>query len=120
MSISLSSPSVDTPDGFEARLQRRNVLQQSALSTVPSNAVHKPHGAIPNTPLAASTVSFILGGLFSPALLLFTLGALDILPRPCYQLGFFAAAWAGFHWLEFAVTAGWNLEKCSTDCKLFV
>ncbi|KNZ81540.1 Protein-S-isoprenylcysteine O-methyltransferase [Termitomyces sp. J132] len=29
------------------------------------------------------------------------------------QLGFFIAAWAGFHWGEFAVTAGWNLEKCT-------
>jgi len=32
-----------------------------------------------------------------------------------YQLGFFVAAWSGFHWGEFAVTAGWNLEKCSID-----
>jgi len=30
-------------------------------------------------------------------------------------LGFFGAAWAGFHWGEFAVTAGWNLDKCSVD-----
>jgi protein-S-isoprenylcysteine O-methyltransferase len=33
------------------------------------------------------------------------------------QLGFFIAAWSGFHWGEFAVTAGWNLEKCSVDCE---
>ena len=26
------------------------------------------------------------------------------------------ASWAVFHWAEFAVTAGWNLEKCSVDC----
>lgn len=118
MSASLPPQSVDTPNGFEARLQQRNIaIQQNALGTVPTNAIQEPHGAIPNTPLAASTVSFILGGLFSPAFLAFALGALGVLPGPCYQLGFFAAAWAGFHWLEFAVTAGWNLEKCSTDCK---
>jgi hypothetical protein len=28
------------------------------------------------------------------------------------------ASWALFHWAEFAVTAGWNLEKCSVDCAL--
>lgn len=31
------------------------------------------------------------------------------------QLGFFLAAWSAFHWGEFAVTAGWNREKCSVD-----
>ena len=33
-----------------------------------------------------------------------------------YQLRFFIAAWSFFHWAEFAVTAGWNFEKCSVDC----
>ena len=34
-----------------------------------------------------------------------------------YQLGFFAGAWALFHYMEFAVTAGWNRERCSIDCE---
>ena len=117
MSTSLPPQSVDTPNGFEARLQQRNALKQNPLSTVPANEVHQPHGRIPNTPVAASTVSFLLGGVFSPALLASALGAFGVLPNACYQLGFFGAAWACFHWLEFAVTAGWNLEKCSVDCK---
>jgi protein-S-isoprenylcysteine O-methyltransferase len=33
------------------------------------------------------------------------------------ELGFFISAWSGFHWAEFAATAGWNLEKCSVDCE---
>jgi len=32
-----------------------------------------------------------------------------------YQFGFYLAAWSAFHWAEFAVTAGWNKEKCSVD-----
>ncbi|KAF7965453.1 hypothetical protein HWV62_43483 [Athelia sp. TMB] len=33
----LPPQSVDTPDGFEARLQQRNALKQNPLSTVPAN-----------------------------------------------------------------------------------
>ncbi|KAF8195777.1 hypothetical protein K438DRAFT_784239 [Mycena galopus ATCC 62051] len=86
-------------------------------------------GNIPNTPFFASLISFLLGAVFALGLLAaastlihsldiefgfgFGLGA-----RPwwaTYQLGFFFAAWAAFHWGEYAVTAGWNLEKCSVD-----
>ncbi|KAJ7682687.1 ICMT-domain-containing protein [Mycena polygramma] len=77
----------------------------------------KYNGRIPNTPLFASLIAFLLGSVFSLGLLAFTAGAGD-LARPwwaTYQLGFFLAAWAAFHWGEYAVTAGWNLEKCSVD-----
>ncbi|KAI0322487.1 ICMT-domain-containing protein [Amylostereum chailletii] len=93
-----------------------NTAQPSrALETVPIAAVPKPHGKIPNTPLASATVSFLLGAVFSLGVYtLFTGG----LPRPSwmtYQLGAYLAAWSAFHWGEFAVTAGWNREKCSVD-----
>jgi protein-S-isoprenylcysteine O-methyltransferase len=91
--------------------QREN--RKKPLETIP--ATHLPHGKIPNTPLASSTIAFLLGGLFA-------LGTCTFLFKPSaywwmtYQLGYFIAAWAFFHWAEFAVTAGWNSEKCSVDC----
>ncbi|KAH7887651.1 Isoprenylcysteine carboxyl methyltransferase family-domain-containing protein [Phlebopus sp. FC_14] len=99
-------------DSFERRLQER---QQSThpLATVPTDA--QPHGNIPNTPLAVSTISFILGALFSLGLVLFLSGAVSSRWWATQQLGLFVAAWSWFHWAEFAVTAGWNLEKCSVD-----
>ncbi|TFK75802.1 ICMT-domain-containing protein [Pluteus cervinus] len=83
------------------------------LHTVP--ITNAPKGKIPNTPLAASTVSFILGSVFALGSSAFLAGGL---PGSCwatYQLGFYVASWAAFHWGEFAVTAGWNFEKCSVD-----
>jgi len=84
------------------------------LATVPT--AHKPHGNIPNTPLAVSTISFLLGAVFSIGATLFLVGGFDAdFWWSTHQLGFFVAAWSAFHWGEFAVTAGWNLEKCSVD-----
>lgn len=117
MSNPLPPQSTDTPDSFEARLQQRATIQSNPLSTEPSNVLHTPQGKIPNTPLAAATISFILGSVFSLALFSCILGGFKILSEPYYQLGFFVAAWTAFHWAEFAVTAGWNLEKCSVDCE---
>jgi len=91
--------------------------KRHALDTVP--VTHLPHGTIPNTPLAVSTISFFLGSLFSVSLATFLSGGFSIYWWTTYQLGFFAAAWSAFHWGEFAVTAGWNLEKCSVDCNYF-
>lgn len=105
------------PDGFEDRLRQRETVKNNPLNTIPTNDMHQPHGNIPNTPLAASTISFLLGSIFSVALFAFILGALGTLSLSYYQLGFFVTAWAVFHWGEFAVTAGWNLDKCSVDCK---
>ncbi|KZV76142.1 protein-s-isoprenylcysteine O-methyltransferase [Peniophora sp. CONT] len=82
-----------------------------ALETTPRTDVKQPTARIPNTPLAASTVSFLLGSVFA-------LGTIGFLTSPLwmpYQLGFYLASWAVFHWGEFAVTAGWNREKCSID-----
>ena len=86
---------------------------------------------IPNTLCAISVISFLLGGLCIYSLSVVCHG-LDSLLNPkrrtqidpwwaTPQIAFFLAAWSFFHWAEFAVTAGWNLEKCSVDCKkLFV
>ncbi|KAF8845841.1 ICMT-domain-containing protein [Paxillus ammoniavirescens] len=99
-------------DGFERRIQERGNMRHP-LATIPVNAL--PQGNIPNTPLAASTISFLLGTLFALGMALFLQGGLTAPWWATYQLGFFIAAWSGFHWGEFAVTAGWNLEKCSID-----
>ncbi|KAJ3552196.1 hypothetical protein NM688_g4279 [Phlebia brevispora] len=103
-------PSGDTPE-FVVR-NRGVVRQQDTLETTPAEAV--PHGRIPNTPLAASTISFLLGCLFSLSLYTYLSGGLGYW-WSTYQLGFYLAAWSAFHWGEFAVTAGWNREKCSID-----
>ena len=113
----MSTPqSGDVPNGFDQRLYQRQALQNNPLNTIPQNKAYAPHGSIPNTPLAASVISFLLGVAFSPAFISFILAAFGFFAYPYYQLGFFVAAWTAFHWGEFAVTAGWNLEKCSVDC----
>ncbi|KAH7876294.1 ICMT-domain-containing protein [Lentinula edodes] len=71
-------------------------------------------GNLPNTPLAAATIAFLLGSVFCFGLLTF-LGGFSLWWWTTYQLGFFIAAWSAFHFGEFAVTAGWNLEKCSVE-----
>lgn len=106
----------DVQNGFEERLrQRKDELENHPLSTVPKTRAYRPGGTLPNTPLTASTISFVLGWAFSLGVLTFLRGGFGSWWNS-YQLGFFVAAWSGFHWGEFAVTAGWNLEKCSIDC----
>ncbi|KIY49320.1 ICMT-domain-containing protein [Fistulina hepatica ATCC 64428] len=73
---------------------------------------NEPHGNIPNTPLSVSAIAFLLGGVFFLGL------ATVALNHFWWRLGFFISAWSFFHWVEFAVTAGWNLEKCSVDSYL--
>ncbi|KAF9226568.1 ICMT-domain-containing protein [Gyrodon lividus] len=99
-------------DGLQRRIQELENMRHP-LATIPVNT--QPYGNIPNTPLAASTISFLLGALFALGMALFLQGGLMAPWWATYQLGFFIAAWSGFHWGEFAVTAGWNLEKCSVD-----
>ena len=106
----------DVQDHFEERLrQRKAQLENHPLSTVPKAGALRPDSALPNTPLTASTISFVLGWVFSLGMFTFLRGGFGSWWNS-YQLGFFVAAWSGFHWGEFAVTAGWNLEKCSIDC----
>jgi protein-S-isoprenylcysteine O-methyltransferase len=107
----------DAPNGFDDKLkQRAAAIADRPLETVPKNIV-PPHHRIPNTPLAASTISFLLGSTFALSLLTFLVGGIPQFWWATWELGFFSASWAAFHWLEFAVTAGWNREKCSVDCE---
>lgn len=103
---------------LDARLAQRSQdgYSTSTVETVPTSVAHTPHGSIPNTPLVASAISFALGAAFTVGGSLFVFGGLRQLAFTS-QLGFFIAAWATFHWAEFAVTAGWNREKCSVDCE---
>ncbi|KAF9464445.1 Isoprenylcysteine carboxyl methyltransferase family-domain-containing protein [Collybia nuda] len=105
--------SSETSDTIQERIRQREALLTHPLSTIP--ATHAPIGNIPNTPLAVSTIAFLLGGIFSLGALTFVVGGFSMPWWATYQLGFFVAAWATFHWGEFAITAGWNLEKCSVD-----
>lgn len=108
---------VPASEGPEDILRRRGTPQQrSALETEPTAVVRSQSSTIPNTPLAASIISFSLGGLFIFGVLVVLNSGLQY-GAVTWQLGFFLAAWAAFHWGEFAVTAGWNREKCSVDCK---
>jgi protein-S-isoprenylcysteine O-methyltransferase len=102
----------DVSDGFDERLLQRASVKNS-LETVPTP---ESRGYIPNTPLAASTISFALGIAFCVGAHMFVSGLYGS-SRSSYQLGFFLSAWSAFHWGEFAVTAGWNREKCCVDCK---
>ncbi|KAI0304231.1 ICMT-domain-containing protein [Russula brevipes] len=110
-------PHADPPvleDAFEQRLRQRDLLN-NPLETTPEPTVARPHGDIPNTPLAISTISFFLGSIFALGLLVFLSGGVDGFSFATYQLGFFVASWSAFHWGEFAVTAGWNRQKVSVD-----
>ncbi|KAJ3869427.1 Isoprenylcysteine carboxyl methyltransferase family-domain-containing protein [Lentinula novae-zelandiae] len=100
-------------DDVSVNLEEYEQLQRHALSTVPSVNV-RMSGNLPNTPLAAATIAFLLGSVFCFGLLTF-LGGFSLWWWTTYQLGFFIAAWSAFHFGEFAVTAGWNLEKCSVE-----
>lgn len=116
-----SSPSTTQHDTFEARLQQRIATTMSDRSLEMSTAnpgTHVTHGGrLPNTPLTVSTISFLLGSLFTLGLSTFLAGGANFWwTTP--QLSFFAAAWAAFHWAEFAVTAGWNRGRCNVDCEL--
>lgn len=107
--------STDIPPNFEERLRERERLQRNPLSTIPSVDV-RIAGNLPNTPLSAATIAFSLGTVFCFGFSIL-LGGLSGYWWMTYQFGFFVAAWAAFHFGEFAVTAGWNLEKCSVECK---
>ena len=114
--MSVEPTEQDVQDSFDEKLrQRKAQLENHPLNTVPKTKAYRPESALPNTPLTASTISFVLGWAFSLGVLTFLRGGFGSWWNS-YQLGFFVAAWSGFHWGEFAVTAGWNLEKCSIDC----
>ena len=121
------SDDADAPNGFDKRLAQR-ISQKKSEQASTSNPLEfkadnpkgQHGGNIPNTPLAASLVSFLLGGVFFFGLSLVASGGYGgYWWWSTWQLGFFISAWSAFHWAEFAVTAGWNRERCNVDCKAF-
>jgi len=108
--------STDADLSLDQRLAQRAAMQNNRpLEMKPTHANNQPRGNIPNTPLAVSTISFLLGTTFMLGFWTFCTGGLSDHWWSTYQIGFFVAAWALFHYGEFAVTAGWNREKCSVD-----
>ena len=93
------------------------VTHTRPLEMKPVSAPNKYGGGIANSPLSVATISFILGVVFSFGLAVCFLGNSWGFWWSRYQLGIYISSWAAFHWGEFAVTAGWNREKVSVDCK---
>ncbi|KAF8914007.1 Isoprenylcysteine carboxyl methyltransferase family-domain-containing protein [Gymnopilus junonius] len=112
----MTTEAEDDIHGTEQKIKQRASIAKNPLETNPT--ANQPRGNIPNTPLASSTIAFLLGATFAFGFLTVFLDTPSSARILTYQLGFFVAAWAFFHWAEFAVTAGWNLEKCSVDSYL--
>jgi protein-S-isoprenylcysteine O-methyltransferase len=114
-------PAEDSPsDKFEEKLQQRAAAVRKPLEmSSPARDDQRNYygGHFPNTPLAAATIAFMLGGVFMWGLKTFAAGGYPLSTWMTYQLGFFVASWAAFHFGEFAVTAGWNRDRCNVDCK---
>ena len=77
-------------------------------------------GSLPNTPLAVSVISALLGGLAVGSLALASQPVLRAIgayewgwARP--QLGLYGTAMGAYHLWEFWTTAGWNPQKLSVD-----
>jgi protein-S-isoprenylcysteine O-methyltransferase len=104
-------------EAMRQRLVANNTSKRSSLEMNHSTAKGGYGGFFPNTPLAAATISFVLGSIFSLGFALFVSGGISESWWATWRLGYFVAAWSAFHYAEFAVTAGWNRDRCSVDCK---
>lgn len=89
---------------------------------LPSNPLNRPNGSLPNTPLAVSVISVILGSLVVAPVVCLAVPYLQSIglggwawARP--QLAIYFASVGIFHLLEFWTTAGCNPAKVSVDCK---
>lgn len=87
---------------------------------LPKASQYSLRGGLPNTPLAVSIISALLGGLLVSSLALAAAPALQGLctekwnwARP--QLGVYLACMGLFHLCEFWTTAGWNPQKLTVD-----
>lgn len=98
-------------------------FEDESQKLLPHAPQYTLRGTIPNTPLAVSVISALLGGLAVGSLacgaqpLLRTLGSTSwTWARP--QLGVYGFAMGVFHLWEFWTTAGWNPQKLSVDGEL--
>jgi len=117
MGPSSPAPS-DAPPGTASTSSTATTYASGALETIPTDAANPYRGKyIPNTPLGASIISVCLSMVFTLGLLLFLRGPIvfGLQDDQWRFLGFFLACWAGFHWGEYAVCAGWNRARCSVD-----
>ncbi|KAI0081712.1 ICMT-domain-containing protein [Panus rudis PR-1116 ss-1] len=103
------------PRGVARAEVTADLKPENPLELRPVKVGYTPKSYIPNTPLSVATISFILGITFSFGIAVCFLGHTWNLWWSQWPLGVYIAAWATFHWGEFAVTAGWNREKCSVD-----
>lgn len=87
------------------------------LDTVPTKSPLPPNERIPNTLVAVSLIAFLLGCAFNFSFSVFTMGLLGFRSMEWVQLGWYGMTISLFHLAEFVVTAGWNRDKCSVDCK---
>lgn len=108
--------STDEQDSLPRRIATHVAMSAQAaadpLNTAPKSPTAFAHGSIPNTMLTVASIAFGLGIISALGLT----AALLTWPSSWYQLSFMVAAWSTFHFLEFAVTAGWNRDKLSVDC----
>lgn len=98
------------------RTESSNTTLDCLHMNPPSRTDNRFESKIPNTLLAISAISFCLGSVFSWGLNV-AFSSEEPFWWTTYRLGFFVAAWAAFHFGEFATTAGWNRDKCSVDCE---
>lgn len=98
-------------------------IQQTepAAQLLPKATQYSLRGGLPNTPLAVSFISAILGGILCSSLVLAVQPTVKeyfgsggwTWARP--QLGVYLACMGLFHLCEFWTTAGWNVQKLSVD-----
>ena len=87
---------------------------------LPKASQYNLRGGLPNTPLAVSVISALLGGLAFSSCVLAVAPALQGLSgggwnwaRP--QLGIYLGCMGLFHLCEFWTTAGWNPQKLTVE-----
>ncbi|WRT65635.1 uncharacterized protein IL334_002580 [Kwoniella shivajii] len=92
----------------------------SPVLFMPKTDQYDARGSLPNTLLSVGIIAAVLGAVIGSSLSLAGNRVLVLLAgswaRP--QLGFYLAAVATFHLLEFITTSGWNPLKVSVDAFL--
>jgi len=119
MSSSNGHPPISQPFSTPRVAQEARDASTKLLPHAPQYTLR---GSLPNTPLAVSLISAILGGLSLTALAYSALPLFQILGAGSWtwarsRLGVYVFAWGLFHLCEFWTTAGWNPQKLSVDGK---
>lgn len=104
----------DAPNGFDQRIAERSARRPSNLNMNKVNRAYEHQGDLPNTACTVSVIAFLLGAGFA-----FSFATFALTNNTWWHLSFFVGSWCLFHWAEFAVTAGWNAEKCTVDCEFY-